>query len=161
MEGAGLAQSIFGLAVTITDAYARALLRAEGMTWGPRHVRVAAGLPQVDELLFATLGDEEPWRDEWGDEVDLTQMAENKLLQSLRAHAPSGTLASRAPWHLRSGDYLTAGGVCSEDNAIAVGVAGAHGLANEAIAQVLLLTMVQLYRQWAEGLREGRIERLP
>lgn len=160
MDGSALARSIFEQAVTITDAYARTLLQTDGMAWGPRHVRAAVGLPQVGELLFATLGAEEPWREEWGEPVDFTPIAENKLLQSLRAGGPSSSLATSEPWHLRPGDYLGGGGVCSQDKGIAVGVAGATGLADETIAQALLITIVLLYRRWAESFRTQGVDRV-
>jgi hypothetical protein len=122
---------------------------------------VAVGLPQVDELLFATLGVEEPWREEWGEPMDFTPMAENKLLQALRDGGPSSRLATSDPWHLRPGDYLGAGGVCSTDKAIAVGVAGASDLADETVAQALLITIVLLYRRWAESFRSQGVDRVP
>lgn len=161
MEAGALGRTIFGQAVEVTNPYVRALLDIDGMTWGPRYVEVAVGLPQNDELLWATLGLVEPWQEEWGDPVDFKPIAENKLLQALRGNGPSSDLPLRAPWHLRPGDYLAGGGVCSPDGAIAVGVSGAYGLADEAIARVLLTTILQLYRVWAEDLRDAGSQRVP
>ena len=123
------------------------------MTWGPRYVRVVAKLPHSDELLQTTLGFPEDWDAAWGDEeVDFFPIARNKLEQALRAGA-SGRAGSDLPWFLQAGDYLSAGGVTTPDRGIAVGVSGAFGLVDEAIAWVLLATICQLYRLRVEKLR--------
>jgi hypothetical protein len=153
--------SLLEKALAATDAYARVLLAQEGTTWGPRYVRVAAGLPGYEGIVHATLGDHEPWRIEWGEEVDFTPMAENKLEQALRVRGSSSDMLGGSPWNLRHGDYLPAGGACTSDGSIAVGVSGALGLADEAIALVLLTTIRQLYRQWYADLRDSGVQRLP
>jgi hypothetical protein len=140
------ANEIFAEAVRLTDKYAQALLARQGMTWGPRYVRAVARLPQQEELFEATLGFPQEWDPAWGDdEVDFGPIARNKLAQALRAGA-SGRAKWELPWFLERGDYLAAGGVATTDRGVAVGVSGAYGLVDEAIAMVLLSTICQLYR---------------
>lgn len=147
-----IADEIFSRAAKLADQYARALLSEEGMTWGPRYVQVVAKLPQREELFQATLGFPAPWDPAWGeDEVDFVLIARNKLDQALRAGS-SGLARVERPWFLEKGDYLSAGGVATPDRGVAVGVSGAFGLADEAIAWVLLATICQLYRMRAERL---------
>lgn len=160
MDPSERGRELFERAVRTVDPYARELLAQEGTTWGPRFVRAAARLPGVPTTLHATLGHEEPWREEWGGEVDFTPIAENKLAQALRAQTASRELLGWAPWNLESGDYLAAGGVRTTDGAIAVGVSGAVGAIDEAVAQVLLVTMVQLYRLWFQEQRDAGVQRL-
>ena len=38
-------REIFDEAIALSDAYARELLAREGMTWGPRYVKVVAWFP--------------------------------------------------------------------------------------------------------------------
>lgn len=147
-----VANEIFTQAVRLADQYARALLNQESMTWGPRYVQVVARLPQQEELFQATLGFPAPWDPAWGeDEVDFVPIARNKLDQALRAGS-SGLARAERPWFLESGDYLSAGGVATPDRGVAVGVSGAFGLVDEAIAWVLLATICQLYRMRVERL---------
>ena len=80
-------------------------------------------------------------------------IARNKLEQALRAGGASGAAQSGAPWLLSKGDYLAAGGMATPDRAVAVGVSGAYGLVDEAIASVLLTTICQLYRLRVERLQ--------
>jgi hypothetical protein len=131
------------------------MLVRDGMTWGPRYVKVVAKLPQQETLFQATLGFPQGWDPTWGeDEVDFVPIARNKMVQALRAGA-SGHTSAGTPWLLEKGDYLAAGGVATNDRTLAIGVSGAFGLVDEAIAGVLLTTVCQLYRLRLERLQSG------
>lgn len=155
-------EPMFSRALELVDGYSKELLSQEGNTWGPRYVKVAARLAGREELLLGTLGFPEPWDPAWGDEeVDFVPIARNKLDQALRAGGRSRNLVGVSPWLLEAGDYLAAGGVAEPDESLAVGVSGAFGWVDEAIAEVVIVTMRHLYQRWMAGLQErgaGRIE---
>lgn len=157
-----LTKELVERAVELVCPAAKEILFAEGTTWGPKWVEGRVEAPGLEEMIKFDFGEEphrfgEParkWRREWGEEIYFGEIAEAKLRVVMREGVNASLVVATKPWLLKGGEYLYAGGVYRDG--IAVAVSGAKSATDEAIAEmvvssIVMLAMLETERRQKEG----------
>ncbi len=149
-------------AVELVRPSAEEILNTEGTTWGPKWVEVIVSAPDQDILSSAPVfhtrfGEETPWQLEWGKEKDFIRIAFAKLYVAEREGVNTSIVVATQPWKLKKGEYLYPGGATRDG--ISVGVSGAKGVTDEAIAEMIISAIIMLAQLEAgQRLKEGKAE---
>lgn len=128
-------------AIALVRPAAQTMLKTKGLTWGPKFVEGSVrvrGLRVID-FCFGTVPGK--WNPKWGEEMNFAKIASRKRRLAERGRANTSVIVTK-PWTLLDGDYLYAGGVYRDG--IAVGVSGAKSATDEAIAEMVVSTIVML-----------------
>jgi len=125
--------------------------------WGPPMVRVCVIHPEW-EASPATAEvwayEEVPWKEGWKDRNACTAFAQQKATTAQRVGMATSILVAQCPDMLVAGDLLYAGGYAEDIGGLAVGVSGARGIADEAIAKMVFLTIIMFCQLYVEDLRK-------
>ncbi len=149
-----LTEELIEKAVNFVRHTAESILFIPGTTWGPNWVKgriKAPGLKKIIEFHFGVHG---IWRSTWGREKDFGEIAEKKLDVLRREGVNTSVVVATKPWQLKEGEYLYAGGAVRDG--ICVAVSGAKSQTDEAIAEMIISTVVMLAQLETERrLKEG------
>lgn len=117
---------------------AEKFLATEGMTWGPKWVEGYVRVIGIDDIRFV-FGKRTEWNTAWGPEnkTNFSEKAMEKLEIAERFNCNTSFIMSIAPWLDPKEACLYPGG--SSSNGISVGVSGAKGWVDEAIARIVIV----------------------
>ena len=121
------------------------ILEEEGTTWGPKWVAIMVNIASEETINphYYQIGEVFTiWQKGWGKEKSFSQIALAKLIAAEREGTNTSILVATQPWKLRKGEYLYPGGVTRDG--ISIGVSGAKGIADEAIAEMIVSAIVML-----------------
>ncbi len=137
-----LTEELVKRAIALTAPGAEAILNTTGTTWGLRWVAGFVMGPGLAEPIWFEFGEDERWNPEWGKPINFTEVARAKLNASRREGLPTSVIAATKPWLLRRREFLYPGGTTRDG--ITVAVSGAKGRTDEALAEILLSTIIML-----------------
>jgi hypothetical protein len=138
------------------------ILNTEGTTWGPKWVEVVVRASDQDSLtsvpvLYTRFGKAIFWQSEWGEKKDFNKIALSKLYVAKREGVNTSIVIATQPWKLKKGEYLYPGGATRDG--ISVGVSGAKGVTDEAIAEIVISAIIMLAQlETGQRLKEGKAE---
>ncbi len=131
------------------------ILKEEGTTWGPTWVAIVVNIPSEERNYYHfTIGRRIAWQKEWGKEKTFSKIALAKQTAAKREGVATSILIITRPWNLERGEYLYPGGVTR--NGITVGVSGAKGIVDEAIAEMIVSAIVMLAKLETERRMEEK-----
>ena len=140
-------------AISLAVPSAKAILAAEGMTWGPRWVEGFVTAPGLGEIPFR-FGEVTKWNPKWGDERDFQPIAYKKLQLAKRTGDDTSIVVSVCPWQIQEGEYLYPGGVSRFG--ISAGASGAKGRTDEALADILVCIIMMLANLETDRRKEAK-----
>src|SRR3989344_1574326 len=123
-------------AINLVRPAAQAILKTKGLTWGPKWVDGMISIPGSASPILFIFGKLTKWEPGWGEEISFVSIAKLKLSTARHEKANTSAVGANRPWALSSGNYLYAGGAYRDG--IAVGVSGAYGWVDEAIATMII-----------------------
>ena len=130
-------------ALSLIELTAREILLSEGTTWGPRWVEGFISAPGVSGAIPFKFGKVTEWNNEWGKRrFTSSEIALKKLNLAERFGDDTSSIIEACPWVLEEGEFLYAGGISRFG--INVGVSGAKGRVDEAIANLLVDCIIML-----------------
>jgi len=129
-------------AIELIRPTAETMLNEEDLIWGPRYVNGSARVRGLRAIEFRYGTAPKEWNPKWGEKMDFARLASQKRRQSEQGKANTSDIMGVKPWILHEGDYLYAGGAWRDG--IAVGISGADGLVDEAIAMMVIDAIVML-----------------
>ena len=120
------------------------ILEAGGTTWGPKWVEGRVKAPGLENIIKFLYGITFPntWDSDWGEVKHFGEIAEKKLCVADREGVNTSIVVATRPWNLKEGEYLYTGGATR--NGISVAVSGAKSKTDEAIAEMVISTIVML-----------------
>lgn len=149
-----------GLVMPAIDA----ILAKKGTTWGPKWIAWCVKIPGMEsDIRGPSFGKcaklaFKKWDEElWGDKSDFYAIARKKLAVAEREKAATSVISITRPWCLEEGEFLYPGGVHCDG--VSVAVSGAKGETDEAIAwlilnSILMLAKLEARRRIEEDRRE-------
>ncbi len=151
-----LTTRLISKAVELVRPSVEEILNAEGTTWGPKWVEVVVRASEIP-VFHALFGEPTPWVLEWGKEKDFAKIALSKLHVARREGISTSIIVATQPWKLKKGEYLYPGGATRDG--ISVGVSGAKGITDEAIAEMVISAIIMLAQlEIKQRLEDGRSE---
>lgn len=124
------------------------ILDQQKTTWGPKFVYGSLSYPSTEGLNTITkfhFGDiDAPWNPEWGEKKDFPAVAESKRRLAARLKVATSEAVAMEPWNLQEGEFLWPGGFYRLG--ISVGISGAMGRTDEAIAEMVVSAIIMLAR---------------
>jgi len=154
-----LDKSLIQKAIELVTPGAVAILNSEGTTWGPKfaHGYVYAEESGAGDVEFHFGDITVPWDSKWGEQKDFAYVAWRKLNAAWREKKSTSEVVALDPWRLREKEFLYSGGAYRYG--IAVGVSGALGRTDEALAEMVLSAIIMLARIEADKrMAEHRME---
>ena len=140
-------------AIEMVRPSVKKILSEKETTWGPVWVDIVVNL-FPDKYYYYVIGKRTPWKKKWGEEKIFSNIAFAKLEAAAREGVNTSVLVATRPWSLRKDEYLYPGGVTR--NGIAVGVSGAKGIVDEAIAEMIVSVIVMFTKLETERrIKEG------
>jgi len=140
-------------AVELVRPTAEAILTADGTTWGPRWIDGYVSVPGLEDIQFR-FGQKTEWNLAWGEERPFAAIAKAKLQLTKRMGDDTSIVTAICPWQLQEGEYLYPGG-CSRWG-ISASASGAKGRADEAIATLVVYTVIMLAHLETDRRREAK-----
>lgn len=135
-------------AIEMARILADGLLQTPELTWGPTWADGEISAPGLDVPVQFQFGKEVEWNPEWGEKVDFGPVAASKRRLAERYDMTTSAIVALYPWLLENGEFLYAGG--DSRAGISVGISGAKGRADEAIAETLINLVAMLARLSAD-----------
>jgi len=133
-----LTEEMIERAIAMVTPSAKKILAEKETTWGPVWVEVVVGFSS--ESYTYTIGKPTPWKKKWGEFKNFSIIADAKMEAAAREKVNTSVLVASQPWNLEEGEYLYSGGATRDG--IAVGVSGAKGIVDEAIAEMIISAIV-------------------
>lgn len=149
-----ITQSMIDWAIVLVKPAAEDILRAAGMTWGPRWVDGVVSAPGLEDLKFRFGIKPSEWDPEWGAERDFSEVAMHKLGLAKRLRMNTSVAITLYPWLLEEGDYLYPGGVYRDG--IACGISGAKGRVDESLSEMLVSVIIMLAQLETDARKEHK-----
>jgi hypothetical protein len=128
-------------AIDLVSPSAEAIFAAEGTGWGPKWVDGFVAAPGLGDIPFR-FGEATEWNPVWGDQPDFPAIAAQKLRLAKRLGEDTSRIVAVRPWQLEPGEYLYEGGVSRFG--ISAATSGAKGRTDEALADILVSTIIML-----------------
>ena len=94
------------------------------------------------DYSFHFVDENAQWNPEWGIREKFDGIAFKKLCVVKREKLPTSVVVAIKPWKLQEGEYLYSGGTTRAG--ISVAVSGAKGRTDEALAEIVLSTVIML-----------------
>ena len=130
-------------AIEMVRPAAETILSTAGTTWGPRWVEGWVAERDLTKRISFNFGtSSRDWNPKWGDLKDFSKIASAKLDVVWREGMSTRLVVAIQPWTLRPSEYLYSGGVIR--GSICVAVSGANGATDEAIAEIVLSSIIML-----------------
>jgi len=129
-------------ALRLVDPTVRAILNIPSANWGPQWVDGFISVPGVETDIPFQLGIVTPWNPAWGREMNFKDVALAKLSLAKRTGECTSLIVAAHPWQIPDGEYLYPGG--ASRLSISVGVSGAKGRVDEAIANIIIDAIIML-----------------
>ena len=140
-------------AIELVTPSAKAILAADGATWGPCWVEGFVSVPGLADIPFR-LGHKTDWDSTWGEERDFAPIAKAKLQVAKRLSDDTSIITAICPWQLQENEYLYPGG-CSRYG-ISAATSGAKGRTDEALATLVVYTIMMLAHLETDRRRETK-----
>jgi len=137
-----ITESMIQQAIDLARPSVQIMLRTEDLTWGPRYVSCSLRVRNMPVIQFDLGAIPKKWNTNWGEEINFASIARRKRHECERGRANTSVIIATRPWTLQDGDYLYAGGAYRDG--IAVGVSGAKGRTDEAIAETIINCIILL-----------------
>ncbi len=141
-------------AIALTAPGAEVILNTHGTTWALKWVAGFVMGPGLSEPIWFEFGEDGPWNSDWGKPIDFTEIARAKLNASRREGLPTSVMAATKPWLLQRNEFLYPGGTTRDG--ITVAISGAKGRTDEALAEILLSTIIMLAMLEVDRRVEGK-----
>lgn len=140
-------------AIGLIELTAERILSCKDTTWGPKWVKGYVQVSGSGKIPF-NFGIITKWNPAWGVKKYFDHIAEKKMELAKRMNSNTSDIVAICPWQLQQGEFLYPGGVSRFG--ISVGVSGAKGHVDEAIANLMVDTIIMLAHLEAEKRKEEK-----